>query len=409
MLRYWRGGVEENKEINCIWARRPARRGRLRLPLPQGHAGRPEQARIFKDVVAEQVRMTKDLLPKDKQPALPLDALHRDAAEVPGRHARGAGGRHHRLAGRQRRRNARLPTKKDKWRHGVYYHLAYLGKPVKQSAHIVSPARVVEQFKKIVDSGATEYVLVNVSELREFVMEAREIAEICWDAKTALAGDDSAARYVKWWSQEYFGDAAGAVEGAYADYAAMLDTYDKLWLGSEKVHGALGSLVKKFAGQDFAPALPETLPTLEKRERQYAEAFKRIESLRPKLSREQRQFFFDHVELPMLFDWRSTQAAITLIYAMNEPKLENASAICESAMATLEQLETEISRAEHPPFEQWYRESWIRRGPSIHNLHRPYRELRMFLSSGGKSYELPDPRPPRPPTTAAATIPAPPR
>ena len=96
------------------------------------------------------------------------------------------------------------------------------------------------------------------------------------------------------------------------------------------------------------------------------------------------QFFFDHVVLPMRFDQRPSEAAVALRGAEKE-----------KAMAALEQLEVEILRAEHPPFEHWYRETWIRRGPKQWNVHRPYEELRLFMSTGGKRFELPDPEPSR--------------
>ena len=409
MLRFWRGGVEENKDVDCVWPVGMRGTDDTSYKFPKG-TSEAEQARVFKEVIDEQVKMTKQLVPPAKQPPVfhwtlyseMLPKYQAGTLEVPKDVIivwpddnegimRG------------------LPSKADGWKHGVYYHLAYLGKPVKQNAHIVSPARVAEQFRKIIDSGATEYMLVNVSELREFIMEARMISEICWDAKAALAGagDDPAKRYVEWWSREYFGDEnAKDVAAAYGDYYKLLDTYDKLWLGSDKVQGALGSLVKKFAGQDFSPALPETLPMLEQRDRQYREAFTRFDTLRPKLTRAQRQYFFEHVELPLLMDWRPTQAAILLIRAMAEPDRQRAWSMCESAMEPLEKLEVEIGRAERPPFEQWYRETWIRRGPSPHNLHRPYRELRLFLGSDGCEYEIPDTGRFNRPATTTSTAPS---
>ncbi len=57
--------------------------------------------------------------------------------------------------------------------------------------------------------------------------------------------------------------------------------------------------------------------------------------------------------------------------------------MCQAAIKPLEQLEVEILRAEHPPFEKWCRKTWIRRDTSNDNLHRPYEKLRAFLSSGG--------------------------
>ena len=71
---------------------------------------------------------------------------------------------------------------------GVYYHLAYLGGTLsKQTTHTETPSVIAGEFQKIVKAGATEYMLVNVSELRDYVMGARMIADICWDAPAIYA------------------------------------------------------------------------------------------------------------------------------------------------------------------------------------------------------------------------------
>src|SRR5205807_7656563 len=67
-----------------------------------------------------------------------------------------------------------LPTDLGRWKHGVYYHLAYLGGNLsKQTTHTVAPTTIAGEFQRIVKAGATEYMLVNVSELRDYVMGAR--------------------------------------------------------------------------------------------------------------------------------------------------------------------------------------------------------------------------------------------
>src|ERR1035438_10215319 len=44
-----------------------------------------------------------------------------------------------------------LPASLGKWKHGVYYHLAYLGGNLsKQTTHTESPSVVAEEFEKIV-------------------------------------------------------------------------------------------------------------------------------------------------------------------------------------------------------------------------------------------------------------------
>jgi hypothetical protein len=54
------------------------------------------------------------------------------------------------------------------------------------------------------------------------------------------------------------------------------------------------------------------------------------------------------------------------------------------ARAPLENLEDELLWAEHPPFDRWYHETWIRSTFSSNNPHRPYDELRAFLTSHGR-------------------------
>ena len=74
-----------------------------------------------------------------------------------------------------------------------------------------------------------------------------------------------------------------------------------------------------------------------------------------------------------------------------------------AAIGDVEQLELDILRAEHPPFEHWYRETWIRREPKLWNVHRPYEEMRTFLSTDGKQFLLPDTEPPHHPAKTPTT------
>jgi hypothetical protein len=157
------------------------------------------------------------------------------------------------------------------------------------------------------------------------------------------------------------------------------------WYASDKVSGAVDSLIKKMAGQHFDPARPETLKTLQDREAKYKQAYAAMDRARAKMNREQQQFFFDHCELPLRVTGAHTEAAVLLVKAMNEKDNAKAWSMCEQAMKPLQQMETDIARAEHPPFAEWYRDSFIRNKHSGLDLHRPYYVLRGFLSSGGKS------------------------
>src|SRR2546427_12749835 len=72
-----------------------------------------------------------------------------------------------------------LPTDLGRWKHGVYYHLAYLGGNLsKQTTHTVAPATIAGGLQRIVQSRSTEYMLVNVPERRDYILAALVIAAI---------------------------------------------------------------------------------------------------------------------------------------------------------------------------------------------------------------------------------------
>jgi hypothetical protein len=196
----------------------------------------------------------------------------------------------------------------------------------------------------------------------------------------------SADRFVDWWCHEYFGEPAAAdAAQAYRLYGELIHKWDMQWYAADKVAGAIDSLIKKFAGQPFNPARADTLPTLQDRDRRYRDALDVLDRARGKMTPVQRQFFFENCELPLRITARHTQAALLLVQAMAEPDRDKAWAMCEQAMEPLEQLEVEIARAERPPFEGWYRNTYIRHEHTGLNPHKPYLFLRAFLASGGKA------------------------
>jgi hypothetical protein len=251
----------------------------------------------------------------------------------------------------------------------------------------VAPARIAAEFRKIVDSGATEYILVNVSELRGFVMEARMIADLTWDALAAFGAGDASNRFIEWWCREYFGDgAAKDAAEVCRRYYQLIASHDKLWHGSEKVQEILKSLVDKFAGRPFAPVSPELSRGLQQRRDAFRTVMDFVDRAERQMTRPQQQFFYENATLGLLLDQRPTEAAIKLAQALEEKDLEKIWELCFEARGSLEKLEVEVLRAERPPFEGWYRETWVRRSESKYNIHRPYKQVRAFLSSGGRSF-----------------------
>ncbi|MBA3673273.1 MAG: glycosyl hydrolase 115 family protein, partial [Gemmatimonadaceae bacterium] len=323
MLDYWRGGVRENALLHAIWpvGLRGAEDRAYDFPANTSPA---EQLRVFREAVDSQLAITRALAPADPSPLFTFTLY----SEMLARFESGSLSVPPEVIlvwpddndGVMRG----LPTSLGGRKHGVYYHLAYFGPRTKQVTHIVGPATVAREFTRIRDAGATEYALVNVTELRDFVMETRMIADIAWDANRALSPTDPSTRFVKWWSHEYFGAGAAAAESSYADRQRLLGRFDDIWRGSEQVRVALHELHARFNGAPSHALAADTVAMLSRLDREYRAAMSRGTRASLAMTPEARQFFLEHVMLGLLIDWRPTQAALLLDRALREPDARRA-------------------------------------------------------------------------------------
>lgn len=385
MLGYWRAGVTENRDLSCVW---PVglRSGMedLKYEFPPQTTDE-EKRRVFREVIGEQVALAGEHKGADRETVCHftiygemLELYKQDAFELPPEvilvwpdNCFG--------------RMPALPDPANKGRNGIYYHLAFAPSCL-QITHAVPTSLIAGEMRRVVGAGATEFLLVNVSEERECVKELRMLSDIAWNAEAALSGPEPADRFIQWWCREYFGEAAASdAAEACRWYERLIENHHQLRVASDVIHKQIPELGKKFAGEAFEPQTGETVEHLRARAEEFEAAFRILDRAQTKMGRVERQWFFDNVALGLLIGGRHNEAAIRLHEALLEPDKEKAWAFTETARQPLEQLETEILRAEHPPFEQWYRESWLRSRNSPFNVHRPYQELRAFIASDGRS------------------------
>jgi len=387
MIRYWRGGVEENKAIQAIWP--------VGLRGTDDHAyefpkdtSEKEQAKVFREAIDIQVNTVKEVSGTGEKPVFHFTLYtemlekyknHPELFDVPDDVI---------LVWPDNNDGIMrdLPNGTDNWKHGVYYHLAYYGgAPTKQGPHVISPMRIAQQFKNIVHAGATEFLLVNVSEMREHVMEARMIADIGWDASVVLQGPNPAVEYIKWWANEYFGiPKAEQILQSYQAYYDLFDRSEKTYYGAVLVEDMLDKLHKRFTGKEYEQPDKSKVIELKARAAKYQSAFETMKQVRTSLNRVQKQFFYEHVEFGLAIDYRPIQAVIILLQALQEPDEAKAWGLVAEAAEPLEQLEIEILRAERPPFDNWYQPTWIKTPISPFNVHRSYTQIREFITNDGK-------------------------
>lgn len=381
MMRYWQGGVQENKAVAAIWpiGLRGIDDHGYKFPA---NTSESEQSVIFRDALEAQVKIVKNEMPAETSPVFHftlytemLDKFlkNRENFNVP--------------------KEAiivwpddntgimrALPQDKGKWRHGVYYHLAYYGGQISvQNMHVVNPYYIAQEFEKIITSGATEFLLVNVSEMREFVMEARMIADIC-EYHNLTDTKDAADKYIQWWSEEYFPSAAKEIAIIYKDYYKLMNAPANCIFGNEMVSSILKMLVKKQKNEKYQPLQQQHIDTLNNRYNNHKNVLNKIEKIWERLNKEEQQFLFENIKFPLLTDFRSIEAALVLLQTINETNDKTIDALVRKALFPLEKLESEILRAQRPPFENWYQKTWIRQKYSPLNIHRPYELLNDFIA-----------------------------
>lgn len=392
MQGYWRGGVEENKDLYTIWPVGLRGTDDHAYGFAPGTSERAEAA-VFGEVINWQIDTVKKMLPPGREAIFHFTLY----TEMLDRYLKDPGAFDlpedviivwpDDNDGLMRA----LPRETGKWKHGVYYHLAYFGgEKSKQVTHIVSPYRITAELNKIIQAKATELLLVNVSEMRAHVMEARLIAEISWKGIRSDSTVLPAERYIRWWIAEYFGTPASEhAFAAYLQYYRLLDTADKVWNGGTAVHSLLKMLTDKFKGLKYSQPDTDWLSALRQRDSAYQEAFRSISKATDQMGRGPSRFFFEHVTLGLLLDSCPVACALRLSKALTEPDTIKAWREVTAAMESLVRLEDAIRTAEHPPFEQWYRESWIRKRFSRYNVHYAFELMRAFITAEGLS--LPSP------------------
>jgi len=142
MTSYWRAGVIENRDLAAVWPVGMRGTDDRAYLFPTGTSDSAQNA-TFREVIRTQVEIVKSLLPPGQKPPFHftmytemLKRYERDPAAFdlpddviivwPDNND-----------GRMRA----LPSGTGKWKHGVYYHLAYFGGDrTMQSAHVVSPS-----------------------------------------------------------------------------------------------------------------------------------------------------------------------------------------------------------------------------------------------------------------------------
>lgn len=266
-----------------------------------------------------------------------------------------------------------LPRKKE-YRYGLYYHVAFWG----AGPHLAQGTdlrKMQYQYRLAREKGDTCYSILNVANVREVILCARANAEMVWDMDQF---DET--RFL----DEYFRQAFGLENGAalmhrhfeaFADYPRVSGgDYDRFWQAQTalqnvvfKQKAILDGVARNYAldclndlrkGESKAGEDDPWLPALEQGIRDFEDSYAALAQAYRAVQPAGRPFFRDLLlvqeEIMLgLYHWALSCGAARQRLAAGDRKAA-ADALRHGVFA-LEKLLEDRRKAEHPPFENWYR------------------------------------------------------
>jgi hypothetical protein len=100
---------------------------------------------------------------------------------------------------------------------GAYYHVAMMNNRANQLTEMVPMERVAAEFGRYIKAGATNYLLINTSDIRPVTMMTRAVMDVGWKG---LPPDAAGDFYRRWASEEFGEKAASDVAEIYKQYFA---------------------------------------------------------------------------------------------------------------------------------------------------------------------------------------------
>jgi hypothetical protein len=117
---------------------------------------------------------------------------------------------------------------------GVYYHTAMYNSMANQLTEMVPLERIQSELGRAAKANATEYLLVNTSDLRPVLMTTRAVMDLAWNAEPWVNNSDQPSIYLNDWCRLEFGAlVAPKVAEYYRLYFAAPGRYETTGGGSQ--------------------------------------------------------------------------------------------------------------------------------------------------------------------------------
>lgn len=272
---------------------------------------------------------------------------------------------------------------------GIYYHTAMLSGWHNQLSEMVNPGRIYNQIGRFVRAGATEFFLVNVSDIRPVPLSTDCAMKMVWDAKPYLNRTDeqNMALFLKDWSQRQFGqNVAEKIGTIYSRYFGASYMWDEVHQGEHSIHSKLRNLYGQAAPlignkkpiSDSALKMTKDFLKFSRENREYMSGLlNQAEPLLQWVSDDRKDFYRSHVITQIQIHLKSLltmESYCNAILAYNSGDRAGAISETEKALQACRELFSELHKAEYGKWSRWYM------GECLIGLNKTYDLTRVLLA-----------------------------
>lgn len=276
---------------------------------------------------------------------------------------------------------------------GVYYHTAMIDWRSNHFSELVPLERIRHELGRAAKAGATDYLIVNTSNLRPVVMTSRATMELAWNPKPWIAArPDEASVYLNQWSREEFGEkAASAIDKYYQAYfqapakygkaedARMGDQFYEIMSRFILVHLSKGDINTPFRrfGMRESRTIAQFAATIESACNEAAPRWQKTlelaEAARSLVPENRREFFQANVLTQVEINLHSNKMLMDIAKAAQTTSNTERMPLIQSALREGEAIQKALNAADYGKWAGFYTDGdWLLDVPLTVNLEKAY-------------------------------------
>jgi hypothetical protein len=278
---------------------------------------------------------------------------------------------------------------------GIYDHIAMMNGRANQLTEMVPIERSFSELGRYIKAGATQYFLVNTSDIRPVTMSARAVMDAVWNG--VPEGTDPADKFYRLWSEEEFGKrAAPQLVELYKEYfEAPAHLGDPIHEYGEQLYHSEGrrmmltymidsplyaipgqapkwvaprALGAGFGGKPIEPKqwLAETtareIQQCGDAQPRWDTVWQHALSIKPLIPVERRPFYQSQVLTMIAINRQSNRTLLLISKAIQDANQGNKFAArneAKQALNALNEIQQAQAAAEYGKWKNWYRGDWL--------------------------------------------------